>query len=108
MGIRAKGADDGVETNQAILVLGGYGLFGVILDVQLRVIPNERYRLEQFVVPLAEALTTFEQSVLSKPDVAMVYARMGIVPDDFLNEVIINVLHRDPAVDGSLPSQAAV
>jgi FAD/FMN-containing dehydrogenase len=28
------------------LVLGGYGLFGVILDVNLRVVPNERYRAE--------------------------------------------------------------
>src|SRR5207247_2233540 len=28
------------------LVLGGYGLFGIILDVDLRVVPNERYRLE--------------------------------------------------------------
>ena len=29
------------------LALGGYGLFGIILDAELRVVPNERYRLEQ-------------------------------------------------------------
>jgi FAD/FMN-containing dehydrogenase len=29
------------------LVLGGYGLFGVILDVRLRVVPNEFYRAER-------------------------------------------------------------
>ena len=85
------------------LVLGGYGLFGVILDVDLRVVPNERYRIEQFLVPAEEALTTFEDTVLEKPDVAMVYARMGIVPGDFLNEVIITALYRDPPDDGSLP-----
>lgn len=28
------------------LVPGGYGLFGVILDVRLRVVPNERYRVK--------------------------------------------------------------
>ena len=38
------------------LVLGGYGLFGVVLDVELRVVPNERYRLEQIIVPATEAL----------------------------------------------------
>lgn len=85
------------------LVLGGYGLFGIILDVDLHVVPNERYRLEQFIVPLEEALTTFERKVIDQPDVAMVYARMGIVPDNFLEEVIINVLYRDPAPDGAVP-----
>jgi FAD/FMN-containing dehydrogenase len=85
------------------LVLGGYGLFGVILDAELRVVPNERYRLEQFIVPTEESLLTFEKTVLDKPDVTMVYARMGIVPGDFLNEVILNVLYRDPPPDGKLP-----
>ena len=85
------------------LVLGGYGLFGIILDVDLRVVPNERYRIEQIVVPVDEALETFEQRIKSKPDVAMVYARLGIVPDNFLNAVIINVLYRDPSPDGQLP-----
>jgi FAD/FMN-containing dehydrogenase len=33
------------------LVLGGYGLFGVILDAELRVVPNERYRPETEVIP---------------------------------------------------------
>jgi len=85
------------------LVLGGYGLFGIILDVDLRVVRNERYRLEQFVVPVDRALATFERQVEQKPEAVMVYARMGIVPDDFLNEVILNVLIRDPAPDGANP-----
>jgi FAD/FMN-containing dehydrogenase len=34
------------------LALGGYGLFGIILDAELHVVPNERYRLEQYVVPV--------------------------------------------------------
>jgi FAD/FMN-containing dehydrogenase len=85
------------------LVLGGYGLFGIILDAELRVVPNERYRLEQFIVPVDEALATFENNVQKKPDAVMVYARMGIVPDEFLEEVILNVLYRDPAEDGAVP-----
>ncbi len=85
------------------LALGGYGLFGIILDADLRVVPNERYRLEQFVVPVDKALATFELQVEKKPDAVMAYARMGIVPDDFLEEVILNVLYRDPAPDGKLP-----
>ena len=84
------------------LALGGYGLFGVILDVDLRVVPNERYRLEQSVVPVEEALSTFDQ-MTAESDVAMTYARMSIVPDQFLKEVIINVLYRDSSPAESLP-----
>ena len=85
------------------LVLGGYGLFGIILDSDLRVVSNERYRLEQFVVPVDEALGAFAAAVQEKPDAVMVYARMSIVPDEFLEEVILNVFYRDPAPDGALP-----
>ena len=85
------------------LALGGYGLFGIILDVDLRVVPNERYRIEQFVVSVDQAMETFDKRIRSKPDVAMVYARLGIVPDNFLKPVIINVLYRDPSSDGEVP-----
>jgi len=85
------------------LALGGYGLFGIILDVHLHIVPNERYRIEQIVVPVDQALATFEKQIKSKPDVAMVYARLRIVPDNFLKAVIINVLYRNPSPDGSLP-----
>lgn len=85
------------------LVLGGYGLFGIILDVDLRVVVNERYRLEQFVVPVDRALATFESRAGDRSNAAMVYARMSIVPDQFLDEVILNVLYRDPCEDDEIP-----
>jgi len=72
------------------LALGGYGLFGIILDVELRIVPNQRYRLQQRMVPVAEAIETFEKKVRTLPDVEMVYARMNVVPDSFLMDVIIN------------------
>ncbi|MBS0265655.1 MAG: FAD-binding oxidoreductase [Planctomycetes bacterium] len=86
------------------LVLGGYGLFGIILDAELRVVPNERYRLEQFLVPVNRALATFEEQVEQRSDAVMVYARIGIVPDRFLDEVILNVFYREAASDGPMPA----
>lgn len=85
------------------LVIGGYGLFGIILDVELRVVPNERYRVEQFVVPVDRALATYDAKVREIPDAVLVYARMSIVRDKFLEEVILNVLYRDPPEDGTIP-----
>ncbi|QDT40303.1 putative oxidoreductase ORF5 in fasciation locus [Gimesia alba] len=84
------------------LALGGYGLFGVILDVDLRVVPNERYRLEQSIVPVEQALGTFD-TMIDDPNVAMVFARMNITPDHFLQDVIINVFYPDPATSGKIP-----
>ena len=85
------------------LALGGYGLFGVILDVDLRVVANERYRLEQSIVPVEKALSTLDR-ITEDSDVKMVYARMGIVPDRFLEEVVLNVLYGDPAPGEPLPA----
>ena len=45
------------------LALGGYGLFGIILDADLHVVKNERLRLEQVVVPLDSAMTSFERKL---------------------------------------------
>lgn len=83
------------------LALGGYGLFGVILDVELRVVPNERYRLEQTVVPFYQSLATFNHKVKNRSDIQMVYARMAITPDRLFKEVIINAFVPDQG--GEIP-----
>ncbi len=83
------------------LALGGYGLFGIILDVELLVVANERLRLEQHVVPIDSALATFDETIREDPDVSMVYARLSIVPDELFREVIINVFR--PDAEGDIP-----
>ncbi len=85
------------------LVLGGYGLFGTILDIDLKTVPNERYRLEQHVVAADQSLSLFYKSVSEKSDVRMVYARLNIVPERLFEEVILNVLYADPG--GDIPSR---
>ena len=82
------------------LALGGYGLFGVILDADLRVVPNERLRLEQYVVPLDRAMESFERKLRTKPDVEMVYARMNITPKQMFDEVLVDLFYRE---NGPIP-----
>jgi FAD/FMN-containing dehydrogenase len=86
------------------LALGGYGLFGVILDADLRVVPNERLRLEQYVVPLGRAMESFARSLRKTPNVEMVYARMNITPQKMFDEVLVNVFYRE---DGPIPHLTA-
>jgi FAD/FMN-containing dehydrogenase len=87
------------------LALGGYGLFGIILDAELRVVPNERYRLVRRVVPIDDSLATLDEMIESLPGAQMVYARMSIVPESLFDEVILNAFVRDADdAEGGIPT----
>jgi FAD binding domain len=86
------------------LVLGGYGLFGIVLDAELRVVPNEEYRLERLVMPSAEYPAAFATHVRGSADVGMAYGRLSVAPESFLRESILNIFHRSPSGAG-LPSR---
>jgi len=83
------------------LALGGYGLFGIILDAELMVVPNERLRLEQHIVPIDSALAIFDETIKERPDVSMVYARLNIVSGQLFRDIVINVFRRD--TQGDIP-----
>ena len=85
------------------LVLGGYGLFGVVLDAELRVVPNERYRLQMFVVPSEQLLSAWDEHVGASPEVGMAMGRLSIVPDNLLREALLYVFTREPAAAGEIP-----
>ncbi len=85
------------------LVLGGYGLFGVILDADLHVVPNERYRVEQLAMPSDQFISAWDEHVGRTDDVGMACGRLCIVPDNFLNEAILYVFRREPLASGEVP-----
>jgi FAD/FMN-containing dehydrogenase len=77
------------------LVLGGYGLFGIILDAELQTVPNERYRVERIVVPAVQYESVL-QAKAAASDVAMQYGRLNVSSRAFLGEAILNLFHRMP------------
>ena len=91
------------------LALGGYGLFGVILDADLRVVPNERYHPESEVIPAEAYVARFLEKVRGRPDIGMVYGRLSIVPGDqtFLKEAILTVFRRAPCRQEDIPPLTA-
>jgi FAD/FMN-containing dehydrogenase len=91
------------------LALGGYGLFGIILDAELRVVPNERYRPEIEVVRADHYVTRFAKKVDGSSDVGMVYGRLCVVPGDgtFLREAILTVFRQDPCKREDIPALQA-
>jgi FAD/FMN-containing dehydrogenase len=76
------------------LVLGGYGLFGIILDADLRVVPNETFQIERLIVPASDYIKTLAKKTSDINNIAMVYGRLRVTTNDFLQEGIINIFHR--------------
>ena len=84
------------------LVLGGYGLFGVILDVKLRVVDNQVYMLDQEIIKSDDYIKEFTRLTVGRNNVGMVYGRININPAHFMEEAILSVFTVDEAAD--LPS----
>ena len=69
-------------------VLGGYGLFGIILDVTLELTNNDIYTIQTVEMPIDDYESYFHQ-VLKNRNIAMHYARISVAPDSFLDEMYI-------------------
>jgi FAD/FMN-containing dehydrogenase len=62
-------------------VCGGYGLFGLILDVDLRVVPNALYRAEEFPATAANFAERFDNLVTKSVNTTgLAYGRVSIAP----------------------------
>jgi FAD/FMN-containing dehydrogenase len=87
------------------LVLGGYGLLGVILEVDLHVVPNERYRAEVEMVAADRYTTRFAEKVNTASDIGMVYGRLCVVPSEktFLRQAVLTVFRRAPCSAEEIP-----
>lgn len=83
------------------LVLGGYGLFGIILEAELDVVPNEVYASSVELLGAAELGEEFLARA-AEPANGMVIGRMSVAPGDFLERGLLKVLRR-VEVEGDLP-----
>ncbi len=81
------------------LVLGGYGLFGVILDAKLRVVDNQMYKLDQEIIKSDDYIKEFTRVTIGRENVGMVYGRININPAHFMEEAILSVFTVEQAID---------
>jgi FAD/FMN-containing dehydrogenase len=88
------------------LILGGYGLFGIILDAKLRVVPNERFRPEIQVVSSENYVARFTELTRDATDLGMVYGRLCVVPgeDTFLRQMVLTAFRQSPCKKEEIPT----
>jgi FAD/FMN-containing dehydrogenase len=82
------------------LALGGYGLFGIILDADLHVVKNERLKMKQEVVPLDHAMASFDETLRTSGTPSMFYARLNITPNRMFDDVLITTFYPE---QGDIP-----
>lgn len=81
------------------LVIGGLGLFGIILDVTLSLTDNEMYKIAIDSLDVGSYSRYFAKQVKANPDIHLHIARISVAPEHFLTEMYaINYV-----VDRSVP-----
>lgn len=79
-------------------VVGGYGLFGVILEAELDLVPGEMYRLEQRTIRAADFAATYRR-ILADEQIRMMYAHVSTAPESFMDELVVYTHRRLEAAE---------
>jgi FAD/FMN-containing dehydrogenase len=83
-------------------VLGGYGLFGVILDVDLDIVDNEMYDRKTVYMNYTDFPKYYEANVENNKDTGLVFGRLSVAPQSFLQETAVHSYTKSP-FEGTLP-----
>ncbi|HEU5286498.1 MAG TPA: FAD-binding oxidoreductase [Sphingomicrobium sp.] len=69
-------------------VVGGYGLFGIVLSAELDVVPNRIYRSERSLVGYRDFPALFE-AIAADPAVELSYTHLSTAPGSLLEEALV-------------------
>ena len=101
LGFRILMADGSVKSvsrteNQDLFrhAIGGYGLYGIILDVELELVEDCVYEQSSAVIPLRGLVEYFEREVRENPQTELFLARPSISPASFLDDTIVTLWRR--------------
>lgn len=80
------------------LALGGYGLFGIILEATISLTKDEVYRETTVPMKLEEYSDYFRKVVLPNPDIKLHIGRISIAPDSYFEEAFAKNYTLDPSL----------
>lgn len=82
--------------------LGGYGLFGVIIDVNLDVVPNEVYAWHTQHMDYKEFPAFYKKNIDGNDKLGLMYARISLSPVSYMTETAVNMFEKTPW-EGEIP-----
>jgi FAD/FMN-containing dehydrogenase len=85
------------------LVIGGYGLFGVILDAQIEVTDNAIYRAGREVMDYRAFPAYFQNTILRDPNYRLFYAHLSTAPQSFMREMLVYTYREVSGSRGDIP-----
>jgi FAD/FMN-containing dehydrogenase len=85
------------------LVVGGYGLFGIVVDVQLDITDNVVYEAGRRVVEVEEFPSLWNDEFVGDGSLGLFYGHLSTAPQSFLREMILYTYHETPAEGAEIP-----
>ena len=86
------------------LIVGGYGLFGIIAEAELEVTENVVYRSERTVIATTDFPRVFAGDILPDTDIGLFYGHLATAPGDgFLREMLVYTYTRAGPAGDDLP-----
>lgn len=89
-------------------IVGGYGLFGVILDAEIEIADNVIYRSERRLIDIADFPKVFAEEIAPDSSIGLFYGHLSTASASFLREMLIYTYHRQDVPDLTLPPLAEV
>lgn len=80
-------------------VLGGYGLFGIILTAELDVVPNEAYEWSTNYIDYTELPEFYRNNIDTNKDIGLFYARLSVAPQSYLRETAVHTYRATSATN---------
>jgi len=74
--------------------LGGYGLFGVILEAELALVDNEMYERATHYIDYKEFPAFYRANIEANPAIGLAYGRLSVAPQSFLRETAVHIYTR--------------
>ena len=85
------------------LVVGGYGLFGVILEADLEVTDNPVYRSERRVIDYRDFPAVFADEIHREERYELMYGHLSTAPQSFLEEMLLYTYRRVEVRGAEIP-----
>lgn len=85
------------------LAMGGYGLIGIILDLDCAMVPNAMMRPRFEIMPAEAFADRFTGAFRTDPAVTMIYGRLNVAREALFQEALLVTWRADPTPPGGLP-----